>query len=197
MKILIIADYENPYLWDYFDKQNFNDIDLIISCGDLKASYLSFLVTMIPVPVLYIHGNHDYRYADAPPEGCICIEDTIYNFRGLNIGGLGGSMEYAGGPQQYTELKMQKRVKKLSKLSQKKGGLDIFVSHAPTARLGDGTDLCHKGFECFYMIYDNLHPRYHLHGHQHLNYSAQATRIKKYDDIEIINGYGYYILQLD
>ena len=61
MKILAIADNESPYLWDYFEKSKLEGIDLIISCGDLKAEYLSFLATFTSAPVLYVHGNHDER----------------------------------------------------------------------------------------------------------------------------------------
>ena len=42
MRILVLADKESPYLWDYFEKSKFEGIDLIISCGDLAADYLSF-----------------------------------------------------------------------------------------------------------------------------------------------------------
>lgn len=42
MKILLLADVESKYLWDYFEKEKLDGIDLIISCGDLKAEYLSF-----------------------------------------------------------------------------------------------------------------------------------------------------------
>ena len=59
MKILVIADEESQKIWDFFRKEDYADIDLVISCGDLKADYLSFIATMIAVPVLYVHGNHD------------------------------------------------------------------------------------------------------------------------------------------
>jgi predicted phosphodiesterase len=73
MKILVLADEEAKVYWDFFKKEDFADIDLIISCGDLKASYLSFLATMVPVPVLYVRGNHDDDYKKDPPGGCTCI----------------------------------------------------------------------------------------------------------------------------
>ena len=37
MKILLLADEESKYLWDFFEKEKLDGIDLIISCGDLKA----------------------------------------------------------------------------------------------------------------------------------------------------------------
>ena len=61
MKIMAIADHESELLWDYFDKSYLEGIDLILSCGDLKPQYLSFLATFTQAPVLYVHGNHDDR----------------------------------------------------------------------------------------------------------------------------------------
>ncbi|MGL5676782.1 MAG: metallophosphoesterase family protein [Cellulosilyticaceae bacterium] len=197
MKILIISDHESSYIWDHFDKAKFKDIDLIISCGDLKASYLSFLVTMIPKPLYYVHGNHDTNYRHHPPEGCICIDDTVVTYNGLTIAGLGGCIEYTGGPFQYSEATMKRRTKKLIKACSKKGGLDILVTHAPTLDLGDGDDWVHKGFACFYDFYEKLSPAYHLHGHQHLNYSNKSQRILQANTTCIINGYGYYILDTE
>lgn len=195
MKILVISDIESNYIWDFFDKANFKDIECVISCGDLKASYLSFLVTMLAVPVFYVHGNHDKQYLSAPPEGCDCIEDKVINFRGIRIAGLGGSIEYRGGPFQYTEEKMKKRVKKLIRLA--KGPIDIFVSHSPTYELGDDpSSQCHVGFHSFYSIYDQLKPHYHLYGHNHFTYSSNAKRLLAYNDIKVINGYNYYILEV-
>ena len=46
MKILVLADVESKYLWDYFEKEKLEGIDLILSCGDLKADYLKCLYYM-------------------------------------------------------------------------------------------------------------------------------------------------------
>ena len=146
MKILAIADEESKSLWDFFDKSKLEGIDLIISCGDLNPHYLSFLVTLSTVPVLYIHGNHDGKYETTPPEGCICIEDQIYVHEGVRILGLGGSMRYKPGPHQYTERQMKQRVAKLWFQLFRKRGFDILVSHSPAYELNDGRDLPHQGF---------------------------------------------------
>ena len=42
MRILAIADEESKYLWDYFQKEKLEGIDLILSSGDLNPNYLSF-----------------------------------------------------------------------------------------------------------------------------------------------------------
>lgn len=47
MKILFLADEESKMYWEYFKKEDFKGIDVIVSCGDLNPSYLSFLTTMV------------------------------------------------------------------------------------------------------------------------------------------------------
>ena len=92
MKILVLADQESLYLWDYFDKSKLQGIDLILSCGDLHPHYLSFLATFFQGPVLYVRGNHDDCYENTPPDGCTCIDGKLYEYEGIRILGLGGSM---------------------------------------------------------------------------------------------------------
>ena len=50
MKILLLADEESKYYWDYFEKSKLEGIDLIISCGDLAPQFLSFMATFAKVP---------------------------------------------------------------------------------------------------------------------------------------------------
>ena len=194
MNILVLADHESPYIWDHFDKNRFSNIDLMISCGDLKPSYLSFLVTMINAPLYYVHGNHDYNYKMQPPEGCISIEDKIITYKGIRIAGLGGSIEYSGGEHQFAPEQMMKRAKKLSKGFFKKKEFDILVTHSPAEGLGDGDDFAHQGFPAFNWLIDTYKPKYHLHGHQHLNYGINQKRVIKYNQTTIINGFEYYTL---
>ena len=196
MKILIVSDTESRYIWDHFNKERFRDIELVISCGDLKASYLQFLVTMIGVPVYYIHGNHDERYLNTPPLGCDCIDDAIVEYKGYRIMGLGGSPEYRGGIFQYTEKQMEKRYKKLYKKIKKLNGIDLLVTHSPAFNLGDGEDFAHIGFKTTRNILDDWKPKYHLHGHQHLNYGQKNERSIQYNQTLIVNAHDYYILEI-
>ena len=46
MKILVLADEESKSLYEYFSPEKIKGVDLIISCGDLKASYLTFFATL-------------------------------------------------------------------------------------------------------------------------------------------------------
>lgn len=194
MKILVVGDIESKYLWDYFDKEKLADVDLVISTGDLRSKFLIYLVTMMNVPLYYVHGNHDSSYLQNPPEGCDDIDDKIIKYRDLRIAGLGGSQRYKPGPFQYTEKEMKKRAGKLKRKIWLHKGLDILVSHAPATGLGDGEDLCHKGFDTLKELIDKYQPKYFIHGHQHLNYT-QAPRIINYNETTIINSYNYHIFE--
>lgn len=194
MKILLVADVEEPYIWDHFDRERFNDIDLTISCGDLRANYLSFLVTMIKAPLFYVPGNHDKSYITNPPLGCESIDNKLVNYKGIRILGLGGSPMYNNGEFQYTEKQMKRRIGKLRFKIWRNKGFDILVTHAPAYGLGDGNDVCHKGFKAFRSLLDKYSPKYFFYGHQHLIKNLQP-RIRKYGNTTVINAYGYYILE--
>lgn len=189
MKILAIADEESKYLWDFFEKSKVEDIDLVISCGDLDPHYLSFLATFCNVPVLYVHGNHDAKYEHTPPEGCIDIEDKIYVHEGVRILGLGGSMLYSGGPNQYTERDMRLRVGKLWFQLLRHKGFDILVTHAPAYQLNDARDLPHQGFKVFLKLMEKYKPKFFLHGHVHMSYNRNQKRYDKYMETHVINTY--------
>lgn len=194
MKILIVADTEEKYIWDHFDFGRFSDIEMIISCGDLKAEYLSFLVTMIKAPLFYVHGNHNKDYLIHPPEGCDSIDGKIIKYKDVRILGLGGSQYYNGEEFQYTDVQMKKRISKLKFKLWMNKGFDILVAHAPASQLGDGKDLCHRGFIGFNELLDKYSPKFFFHGHQHLNY-GRNKRIIQYKSTTIVNAYGYYIVE--
>jgi predicted phosphodiesterase len=196
MKILAISDEERMDLWDYYVPGRLKEYDLILSSGDLHASYLSFLVTMGRAPVLYVHGNHDTGYEVHPPEGCDCIEDKIVLYRGLRILGLGGCRRYRPGAHQYTEKEMEKRIRRLTRDIKLLGGVDIVVTHAPPRGVGDSEDLTHQGFQAFLDLIDSYHPAYLLHGHVHKSYGQQFVREREYAGTRVINVCQSFVLDI-
>ena len=129
-------------------------VDLIIACGDLNRHYLEYLTTMAPVPVLYVHGNHDENYDHHPPEGAICLDDDLFVYHGLRIVGLGGSCRYRTGAWQFTEAEMRKRSTACGARSTATAGLTSLVTHAPMHGYGDLNDLPHRGFTVFHELLD-------------------------------------------
>lgn len=196
MKILALSDEECPALWDYYVPGRLKEYDLILSCGDLNPKYLSFVVTMARAPVMYVHGNHDTSYERIPPEGCDCIEDQLVVYKGLRILGLGGCLRYRPGAHQYSEKEMNKRIKKLRWKLRRHKGVDIVVTHAPPKGIGDGEDRVHQGFEALLKLIDKYHPRYLIHGHMHLRYSQDRTRVREYGGTQVINACERYVLEI-
>ena len=197
MKILTVSDEESPALWDYYVPGRLAEYDLILSCGDLKAEYLSFLVTMAKCPLLYVHGNHDTGYDRRPPQGCDCIDGKVVVYNGLRILGLGGCRKYHPGKHQYTEKEMRRRIRKLRFALWRSGGVDVVVTHAPIRGVGDDEDPAHKGFECLKALLDKYKPQYLLHGHVHLRYGQEKIRQRQYGHTKVINTTESYVLQME
>lgn len=196
MKILTLSDQESKYLWDYYEPEKLADIDLVLSCGDLKARYLEFIATFCRAPVLYVHGNHDEHYLKTPPEGCTCIDGQLYNFNGLRILGLGGCMRYRPGAFQYTEKEMRRRVSRLYPKLWVNRGFDILLTHAPALGLNDSEHLAHRGFDVFNTLMDKYQPAYFVHGHVHMTYGWKFPRLAQHGSTCVVNAYERYIIEL-
>ncbi len=196
MKILTVSDEESPALWEHYAQDRLREYDLILSCGDLKADYLSFLVTMARCPVLYVHGNHDTGYDRCPPLGCDCIDDKLFVYNGVRILGLGGCRWYHPGKYQVTERQMRRKIQKLRFALWLTGGVDIVVTHAPAAGIGDGEDPAHWGFEALRELLEKYKPQYLLHGHVHLRYGGDQSRIHHFGPTTVINASERYTLEI-
>lgn len=145
MKILVVSDHEEKQLYDFFDPDRWvGKVDLVISCGDLRADYLSYLVTVLRVPLLYVAGNHDGRYALQPPEGCDNIDGQLTRVAGLRVAGLAGCYRYTMGDDdlQFSEWAIRGRVRRLGLSVWRAGGLDVMVTHAAPLRCPFTPQLC-------------------------------------------------------
>ncbi len=187
---------ECPALWDYWQPSRVEDVDIIVSCGDLKKEYLEFLVTLSNKPVLYVPGNHDTRYVTDPPEGCECIDGRLFTFRGIRFLGFGGCKRYSEGAFQYTEQEMAKKIRKTRRQIRKAGGVDILVTHAPMTGCGDAEDYAHRGFDCFVKLVDEVRPLAFCHGHVHRSYAWNTPRVREHNGIPVVNAYERYLLTI-
>lgn len=196
MKIMAIADEADSRLWENLDKTLLEGVDLILAAGDLPAQYLSFITCFTHAPVLYVHGNHDERYADNPPLGCECIDDDIVCINGLRILGLGGSMRYRDGKYMHTEKEMRKRIRKLRFKLFRNRGFDILLTHAPMKGYGDQEDLPHRGFACFEELIKRYSPKYMIYGHVHPGYGKGFVRTLQYNSTTLINANKRVMLEI-
>lgn len=196
MKILAVSDIEAKRYYDYYQPGMLSDIDLIIACGDLRAEYLEFLVTVARRPLLYVHDNHDEKYR-REPEGCVCIDDKLAKCLGLRILGLGGSYRYRKGKYMYTEHQMKRRIWRLLPSIIRHKGFDILVTHVPARNLNDFDNLPHRGFECFIRLMDKYRPKLFLHGHIHRNFNIGIPQKCSYGQTTVINAFEYCVVEID
>ena len=218
MKILCVADETDSLVYSPSSKRLFGDCDFVISAGDLPLRYYDFIMTIMGKQLYYVYGNHNLEQfkenvlkVQTPATNAFsssltshysgelidgkCIYDKK---RDLIIMGLGGSMLYNYGLSQYSEKQMKWRINKLVPRllynKQKYGRyVDILVTHAPVLGMGDGVDVCHRGFECFKTFIDKYKPKYLLHGHVHL-FDENENRFYKYGETTIINVYKSFVL---
>lgn len=212
MKILALSDEVVEHLYTPELKERFPDIDFIVGCGDLPFFYLEFMVTMLNKPLYYVHGNHDKpaQYLSdgrivERAEGCEAIETTSVRVSTpggeVLLAGLGGSIRYNLGQQQYTQAEMAGRVLQLTPallVNRVRYGrfLDILITHAPPRGIHDGQDQAHIGFDAFLQLMQRFRPRFLLHGHSHV-YRNDAVTATRYGRTQVINVYPYRVIDFD
>ena len=183
-RILAIADEVDEGL--YGEKLRRLRPDLVLSAGDLSFDYLEYIVSRLDVPLLYVPGNHDPELRSAAPtwepmraatpklgpQGCDNVDGRVIAAAGLRVAGLGGSMRYRPGPNQYSDSEMRWRAMSLElriKLNPARSArrLDVLITHAPPPGVGPPEDLAHRGFTAFAALTKNLAPKVLIHGHVH------------------------------
>lgn len=219
-RVLAIADEVDARL--YTQRVNELRADLVLACGDLPFDYLEYVVTMTNVPLLFVPGNHDpdlrahaddvrpadftsplwfQRWSEEPPgpAGCRNLDGRVVDEAGLRVAGLGGSIRYKPGPNQYTQSQMTRRALQLEvrcrcRTLRDGRGLDVLITHAPPLGVGDGDDQPHRGFAAFHRLVEGLSPRFVVHGHVH-PYGRVVPTISM-DGTEVHNVVGHRALEL-
>jgi Icc-related predicted phosphoesterase len=217
MKILCISDQIDPLVYTNSIKERFKDVSLVLSAGDLPMDYLDFIVSSLNKPLLFVFGNHhinEYRYYKRGGEGlplfqnegpgrihgsgAIHIGSQVKCEEGLIFAGLGGSMRYNLGENQYTDFQMSMEILRLipalvfNRIFRGRY-LDILLTHASPLGIHDRKDRCHWGFKCFLWFMRTFKPKYLIHGHIHL-YDSSEVRSTRYEDTLVINAYSHYII---
>lgn len=203
MKILGLSDLEVPIVYNPNIKKRFNDVDLVVSCGDLPPTYLEFVISMLDLPLYFVHGNHVPKFVDdegnihTEPQGAINLHKNVYydEKNDLILAGIEGSLTYNFKPYQYSQQRMWNMVYSLvPRLMKNKitygRYLDVFVTHAAATGLHDDTDPAHQGVDAFRWLIDTFEPKLHLHGHMHA-YNPLIPRETQYKQTRVINTFGY------
>ncbi len=218
MKILCVSDQIDPLVYSSRIKDRFGDVDLVVSAGDLPMDYLGFIVSTLNKPLLFVFGNHNldeysyyrpdfddaFRPKDATERynaglsGAIHIGTKLKREAGLIFAGLGGSIKYNKGRNQFSDLEMYFEIFKLLPglfLNRIFRGryLDILLTHAPPLGIHDKSDKCHQGFKAFLWFMRRFKPRYLVHGHIHL-YDLNDVRETRYGETLVVNAYSHYLI---
>ena len=197
MKILTVSDIVVRELSDCFDARQFDGVELVLSCGDLPPEYLSSIREQLDAPLFYVRGNHDIRYKNKPPVGCLNIHQRRVVFQGLRIMGLEGSRWYNGGPIQYREYQMRQMIWRMLPGLWFRKGLDIVITHAPPRHVHDAEDRCHRGFDSFLKLISRFKPRYFIHGHIHAHFTDPSQRVTLVGKTHVINTFAFHFLEVD
>jgi hypothetical protein len=195
--------------------------DLVLSCGDLPFDYLEYIATVASRPLLRVPGNHDpvtaRRPARAPagmghlppglgdepyehgprPEGCVDVDCRVATAAGLLVAGLGGSIRYREGPNQYTQREMRRRAALLAlraRLRHPSRPVDVLLSHAPPLGLGDEDDPAHQGVAALHPLVSRLRPRLLVHGHIHPHGTPRGDR--RMGSTLVVNAVPFRLIEL-
>jgi Icc-related predicted phosphoesterase len=219
MKILCISDQIDPLVYSSSIKERFKGIDVILCAGDLPMDYLDFVISSLNKPLLCVFGNHNLEdlnfYARggdlmgpfraskfaAHGSGATHVGSRIIMEAGIIIAGLGGSMRYNRGENQFTDFEMRMEILKMAPaliFNRIFRGryLDILLTHASPRGIHDKEDRCHRGFKSFLWFMKKFQPKYLIHGHIHL-YDLADVRLTQYEKTQVINAYSQYIIDTD
>lgn len=212
----------DPFVYSNTIKERFGSVDYVLAAGDLSLDYLEFIVSSLNKPLLFVFGNHnlgDFHYYSQKPfspdnrlelnltryfdagAGASHIGGKVIREGALLCAGLGGSMRYNNGENQFTEFDMKLEMLKLipallyNKLIYGRY-IDILLTHAPPLGIHDKPDLCHRGFKSFLWFMRVFKPKYLVHGHIHI-YSTDETRRTTYYSTTVINAYSHIVIEFN
>jgi len=214
MRILTVSDKVEPVLYGPYIRERVGSVDLVLACGDLPYYYLEYIVSLLDVPLYYVHGNHDKvirRSSDplsaesvgaAPRFGwAVNLHMRRANHQGLLLAGLEGCRRYNPDvPFQYSEAEVSRQALVLGAqllLNKARYGryLDILITHAPPRGIHDAEDLPHQGFESYLALLQRFRPLLMIHGHQHI-YNRCLPTETMHEGTRVLNTYGYRVIEL-
>jgi uncharacterized protein len=207
VKILAVSDEVVERLYSLCQSGHFNEIELLLGCGDLPYPYLENLLTFLNVPLFYVPGNHDPTYDSNNPlahaEGGTNLDLQVVRFKTFLIGGFGGCIRYRpNGTNQYSQNEAYRRAFRLLPrflLNRMNYGraLDVLITHSPPFGIHDEETHAHQGLKAINWLLRVAKPRYHFHGHTHFqrrNLSPSETTLGL---TKITNVFPYKIIEVN
>jgi len=206
VKILAVSDEVIERLYSLCNSGHFQDVELIIGCGDLPYPYLENIVSFLNVPLLYVPGNHDpiHKPNDTKSyaEGGSNLDLKLIRLKTFLIGGFGGCVQYRpDGTNQYTQTEAYIRAFSLlprlvlNRLNYRRY-LDVLITHSPPFGIHDDETQAHQGLKAINWLMRFAQPRYILHGHTHFYRRNLEESETVHRGTKVINVHPYKILQI-
>lgn len=206
MKILAVSDEVVERLYSLCTNGHFNDVELIVGCGDLPYPYLENLLTFLNIPLMYVPGNHDPNYNTANTlayvEGGSNLDLKLKRYKKFLIGGFGGSILYRpNGTNQYTQSEAYFRAFRmfpgliLNRMNYGRA-LDILITHSPPFGIHDEDSQAHQGLKAINWLLRVAQPRYHFHGHTHFQRRNISPSETHHGITRIVNIFPYKIMDV-
>ena len=202
MNILAVSDVELGLIYNPAIATRFQNVDVVISAGDLPHYYLEYMISTLDKPLYYVLGNHSNQREigldgerDAPWGAINLHRRSRRDSSGLLLAGLEGSLKYNNGPCQYSQAEYWNMAlllapRLLYNRIQYGRYLDVFLAHAAPQGIHDKDDLPHRGIRAFTWIIRVFRPAFFVHGHIHL-YRNDVTWHTQVGQTTVINAFGY------
>jgi len=206
-KILAVSDQVVERIYSLAANGHFQDVDLLLGCGDLPYTYLEYLVSILNVPLYYVPGNHDPEYNIRNPlsfaEGGSNLDLKTASVKGFLMAGLGGSIRYRpDGVNQYTQAEAFFRayhllLQVLIAQARNNHKLDILITHSPPFKIHDEDSNAHQGLKALAMLIRTLKPRYLLHGHTHFFRHNLEEAVTQVGRTTVMNIFPYKVIEIE
>ena len=199
-RVLVVADHAHPFVYREGFPQGLPPVDLVLAAGDLPGSYLEFLASKLPVPVVYVHGNHENEYVTeddkrVPPRGVVAAHGRVVEAAGLRIAGWGGVPRYRrDGKGQYSDREARWGLRRLAWKARR--GVDILLTHAPPEGPHAGSDYAHRGCGEINRFMLGRRPGLVVHGHIHEYEGKKFDYTDAPSGARVVNAYGYHVLEV-
>ena len=207
MKILALSDQVEERIYSLAVQGHFQEVGMILGCGDLPYAYLEYLVSMLNVPMFYVPGNHDpqanLRFVSTRAEGGSNLDLNFACSKGFLIAGFGGSVRYhPEAANQYTQAEAFRRAIHLTpglfwNRIRYGRALDILITHSPPFDIHDEKTQAHRGLKAINWILRWAKPRYHFHGHTHFYRQNLEPAVTQLGPTTIMNIFPYKVIEVE
>lgn len=163
-----------------------NNIDLIVTLGDLERHDLLSLTQVTDVPKIGVYGNHcSGNYMQEL--GIRNMHMTTCSLGGFVFGGFQGCVRYKENLDaiMYTQDEATALFRQLPPV-------DILLCHCPPRGINDEDEIAHQGFDGEREYVDTFHPKVLLHGH---TYPTGEALVRQHDETQIEYVRGYKIIE--